>query len=322
MWKYVMVGFDSDYMKYCFSDMMNYDTFLFLNNTMGDGMLSKIQKLCVSEVTNKHFNVPLKQIWMSDYSRWLKYCEYDICFVFSKSQSWLLEYNGGEYIRRLRKQYPSCKIVLYLGDLISSYVRFDVNFFLSNCDHVISYDADDSSRYHLIYAPLPYSKVSIPEDSAIPAFDVFFCGKAKNRLEEIHSIYDFLTNKGLKALFFITGVKKNEQKRDGIVYNRRLKYSEYLQYMNKSKAIVEIKQKDSVGDTLRVKEAFTYGKMLITDNSEINKRAFLNSEQVFIYNEKTGIDIEKFLLNKGKVYEEIKFDELFQVLNKICDKDK
>ncbi|WP_175475078.1 hypothetical protein [Butyrivibrio sp. ob235] len=288
---------------------------------MGNGVLSKIQDVCVSELVNKYINIPLKHIWMNDYSKWLKYCEYDICFVFSKTQSWLLYYSNGIYIDYLRKKYPTCKIVLYLGDLISSYYKFDVNFFINKCDYVISYDSEDARKYHLLYAPLPYSEVDISNDDGIPEFDVFFCGKAKDRLDKIYELYDYLISSGMTVRFFVTGVDNKCQCRTDIVFNKKMNYSRYLQYMKKSKAIVEIRQRESVGDTLRVKEALTYGKLLITDNIEINTREYYNPNQIYIYTRKTGINLEKFKDNKKLNFETVIFDELYMMLHEICYKE-
>ncbi len=323
MWKIVLVGFSPDYYNNCFYKMKDIDSFIFLDNTMGNGVLSKLQKICVSERVNKLVNIPFKRIWINDFSKWLGKGIYedDICFVFSKNQSWLLEYHDGLYFQILRKKYPRSKIVMYLTDVISSFFEFDVSFFKEKCDYVFSYDKDDSENYDLMYVPLPYSKVTIPKDKRLQNFDVFFCGKAKNRLDEIHNIYDYLTDNGFKCLFFVTGVERSKRRSDGIIYNHRIKYSKYLQYMSNSKAILEVIQKDSNGDTLRVKEALSYSKLLITNNCDIIRSVHYNPEQIFIYEKKSGMNINLFKKNLGAKFDAVSFEEFYQIINELCMKN-
>ncbi len=317
-----MVGFDSDYYSSCFSTTNDEKEIIFLNNTLGNGFLSKVQKLCVSEITNKVITVPFKNIWMNDFSGWLKNYEQDVCFVFSKNQSWLLKYKNGKYFDILREKYPGCKIIMYLGNIMSSYYKFEVEFFKTRCDYLISYDEEDARKYDLIYLPLPYGKVYIENDHNISEFDVFFCGKAKDRLEDILRIYEYLSNNGLNCLFFVSGVKGAKKSSEHIIYNRRLKYSRYLQYMKKSKIILEVIPKGSFGDTLRVKEALTYGKLLITDNKNICFRDFYNPEQIFVYDKNYGIDLEKLKRNMNKEFSGKEFNEFFCTIEALCSKAK
>ena len=48
------------------------------------------------------------------------------------------------------------------------------SLFLRKCDKAISYDADDSRKFRLIYAPLSYGKVCIPYESTISEINALF----------------------------------------------------------------------------------------------------------------------------------------------------
>ncbi len=315
MWKYLMIGFDKDYFNYCFAEMKNDDNYVFLNNTMGSGFLSKLQKICCTEVVNKKFEVPFKQLWMNSYKTILKDTD-NVCFVFSKSQSWLLSYKNGYYIDKLRKLYPNCKIMLYLADIISTYYKFDVDFFKNICDYVITYDKSDSEKYGILYCPMAYAKIDGLEDNI--ENDVFFCGKAKDRLEDIYDIYDVLNSNGLKCDFYVTDVPKEKIKESyNIHYNEKISYKEYLNHVAKAKGIIEVIQKNSSVATLRFKEALAYGKVLITNNENIETN--YNKKQIYVYSNLKEIDIDSISESLNLKFSSCKFDELYYFLEKLCE---
>ena len=73
--------------------------------------------------------------------------------------------------------------------------------------------------------------------------DVFFIGANKGRYKHLLLIYDKLSNAGLKCDFFICDVAKKEQiKKDGIVYNKRITYDEVLKHIKASKCVLEVLQ--------------------------------------------------------------------------------
>ncbi len=82
----------------------------------------------------------------------------------------------------------------------------------------------------------------------------------------------------------------------------------------KCDAILEIAQKGSNGDTLRTKEALVYGKLLITDNCDLKTRDYFNPNQVYIYNEKEGVDMDCFRQNQKNKFESVHFDKFYDAL--------
>ena len=318
MWKYVIVGFQEEYFKYCFAEKRNDSKYLFLNNSMGNGVVSKIQKICCSEIINKYIRIPLKEIWMNDYTEYGFDKEDKICFVFSKTQSWLLSYKDGKYIKILRGLYPKCKIVIYLADLIATYYEFDIKFFKKVCDYVISYDKNDCLKYKLIHCELPYYRCEILEESEIEEFDVFFCGRAKNRINKIYAIYDYLVENNFTCVFYVTDVKKEYvDKSKNIIYNKKISYEQYLRLLKKSRILIEIIQNNSAGNTLRMKEALSYSKVLVTNNIELNLKE--RDDQVFIYSNVNQIDIEKLRNGMYKSFLKKDDNDFYIILEKLCN---
>ena len=98
------------------------------------------------------------------------------------------------------------------------------------------------------------------------------------------SIYDKLSNAGLKCDFFICGVEKKDQIfREGIVYNKRISYDEVLKHVKASKCVLEVLQNGNNYVSIRTNEAIQYNKKLLTTNSEIINTSFYNKELVQIF---------------------------------------
>lgn len=318
----VFVGFSYEYNKVCLKRFIMLEG-NFLYEGLGKNRFENwLQKLHCCESVNRYVDIPFKSIWFRDFSE-LNLCSEDkVCFIFSKSQSWVLQYNGGLYIKQLRDKNPNCKIILYLWDLISSYYKFDVEFFKKECDAVLSYDAGDAEKYGLIYCPTPYSSAEVADNTEIEAFDVYFCGKAKNRLQDIFKVYLYLKKNNLKCCFFITGVSEKQKKyKEDITYNRRISYYRNLQYVKKAKFILDIIQKNSKGDSLRIKEAVTYGKKIITNNPEVKKNNYYSPENICVFSKVDDISKE-FLANPQKAnYKNTDFNELGDILAKVGNGD-
>ena len=68
----------------------------------------------------------------------------------------------------------------------------------------------------------------------------------------------------------MTGVPADKQVGGkGLIYNTPITYEENLAYIAKSKCILEILQKNAEGYSLRLWEAITYDKHLLTNNTYV-----------------------------------------------------
>lgn len=102
-------------------------------------------------------------------------------------------------------------------------------------------------------------------------YDAFFIGRDKGRLEEILDVKDRLDKLGLKTVFKIVG------------YNSKpISYKECLDYISKSRIIVDIQGGWQQGMTLRPMESLFYQKKLITNNKDLQTMDFYNSNNIFI----------------------------------------
>ena len=199
------------------------------------------------------------------------------------------------YMRWLRKKYTQAKFVVFLRDLYDNKHPLVDNY---RCEQLvdlwITYDASDAQKYNMEFHPEVESKIDTSIIDTSFHQDVFFAGKAKNRLKEIIAIYDKLTNAGLKCLFYVMRADYNESdKRDGIIFsNRMMKYKEVLTHSLQSKCILEINQEGAIGNTCRFLESVMYNRKLLTNNTSLKNDIFYNPEYISFWETPEQIDTD------------------------------
>lgn len=212
-----------------------------------------------------------------------------LCFVF-------ISYLSIDYLRWLRKNYPTAIFVMFIRDLVAT--RPDVIKNIQDCgviDKWISYDQGDADKYGFYFYPEIESKLNLPVPTVCD-YDVFFAGVAKKRLSQIIETYDKLVDFGLKCKFFIK-VNKGDKiiDRDGIQYSCEfMKYEDILKENLRSKCILEINQEGAVGNTARFLEAVMYNKRLITNNLSLKESKFYNPNYICLFSQTDDIKEDFF----------------------------
>lgn len=129
-------------------------------------------------------------------------------------------------------------------------------------------EPQDCETYGYTYVNTIYSKYPTPELEADR--DILFVGRAKNRLDFLHEMAQKLKRAGITYRFFIFGVKKEDQIVDsGIVYNEYIPYEKVLEYVERSKYVLELLQEGQTGITFRCYECFLYNRTLVTNNNSV-----------------------------------------------------
>lgn len=148
----------------------------------------------------------------------------------------------------------------------------------------ITFDKGDAKKYKLsYYTPfirLPFDEVSVEED-----IDFYFCGLAKDRAKTLLQLKETLEKANYKCLFIIPGITQEH----GVPYD------ENLQFVKRSKCIIDIYQKEQIGLTRRPLEALFYNKKLITNNTDIINYDFYNSNNIFILEQINISSISNFM---------------------------
>ena len=254
-------------------------------------------KLQHSKTTNKYFSLPFKSLWYNTYFK-NNFADQrkPIVFIFNAR---LMEYDYmREYVVWLRKKSPRCKLVVNYWDIVATWKEdASPDAIRGLFDMLISYDRDDAKKYNMYYHPTVYAETKISKPNNTPETDVFFVGAAKNRMKNILETYDILEGAGLNCYFYVMDAKPPyNQERRGIHYVDKdvwLSYEKCIQFVQHSKCVLEIIQQGAKGETLRVWEAITYGKMLLTNNAFIRESRFYDPDYVSIISENKEIDTQR-----------------------------
>ena len=238
-----------------------------------------LRALCnihTSHRANRYFKIPFQEIWYPYFARIKFNNNKPICFIFIGRLPL-------EYIQYLKKSYKNSKCILLYRDLRSVTARLYPNHVDNSIfDYQMSIDRQECINYGMVYFDEFESKIEVPVSDNYPESDVFFAGKAKDRLDRLMQAYHIFTNAGLKCKFYLMNVEKKDQiALPGIQYsNSLMPYTEMLYHTVNSRCVLEINQKEAVGYTSRFLEAVMFNKRLITDNQDVIKSSFYNPENI------------------------------------------
>lgn len=309
-----------DVYDYCYKELENVENVYLIKSHIE--FKNKYENwLYCHHFTNK-FWLPFRGMWNSRYYNNPFNKNDKIIFVLSTAGYKIHEYKA---FKKLRKKYPNCKIILKLDDLVDKIIidkickRKNLHKYLSEYDFIYSFDYNDCENYNLIYNPLVYSAPkeleNVEED-----IDVYFCGKAKDRLELILSTFKQLKEKGFKCKFFINGVSQDKRENiDGLVYlDKFMSYEDNLDYVKRSKCLLEVMQEGGNGYTLRTCEAVAYNKKLITNNYMLKNSDFYDCDMISFFEEPYNIDTD-FINKEKKNFKDRNYFSPIKLLEKIID---
>lgn len=252
---------------------------------------------------NRYVKLPFKSLWYPYYFREKFPDKKPLCFVVSGTFATV----SIEYLRYLKKKYPDCKIVRIHRDLIPLWRQkcpeYTDDVIAELFDLQMSYDEKEAQQYGMIYFSEFESAIDIKPSGDKPACDVFFAGRAKDRLDKLMAVYHKLTQAGLTCHYYLTDVP--EEKRvpfPGVEYaDKGMSYRQMLQRSVDARCLLEINQGGAVGYTSRFLEAVIYGKKLLTDNVAIADTQFYDPRYIQCFTEPEDIDTSFVKADVGAV---------------------
>lgn len=262
--------------------------------------LHKLYVLHNHPLISRKFNVPGKRLWYPYIFKNEFKEDKPFCFICSGY------YVTPGYIKYLKEKYPNSKFVLIHRDLIHLYHErnplFTRELVNELFDLEMSYDLGDVEKYKLVHFDEFESKIEITSVTENNYCDVFFAGAAKDRLPLLIEIYDYLSARGIRVCYYITGTTTESRiERKNIIYsNRNMSYREMLNCSINSKCLLEVQQGGAVGYTSRFLEAVMYNKKLITNNLSVMNSKFYDKEGINVFSKIEDISID-FI--KSDVYE-------------------
>lgn len=287
--EYILIAPGSDYGQAMWSDINLLENGKVLENTLrcSNKLLCILHHIHFSFFINSFVKLPLQFLWRNQYS--LESVKLDDKKKYSIIYT---DISAGrtdiKYLSKLSllKNVTLVLIIVNTMKRREKILKSRLKFFA----YVFTFDKKDAEQYKFFYHPANYSMHPM-EREMNPITDAFFVGISKGRGEKLGEVFERLTDMGLKANFFISGVKKGEKRYQGIHYNQWLEYKEVLKHIRETNCIVEIMEGKQEGLTLRAMEAICYNKRLLTNNKSIQAFPFYKSGYIQIFDEPKDIDI-------------------------------
>ncbi len=300
MMRYIVLSAGQEWNTFSWANALNCKNIIFFENILSNFWAKKFwyRKFFRSKFL-------LKNIWLRFLKRKLG--------IDKKDNTCLLIYDWApitmsrDIIHLLRKEYPAMKIV-YIFTNFTKVSGAKTYGLLDNLkrdfDLVFAFDPLDAEKYGFEYSRLIYEPMVDKSNSDTIEYDLFYVGQAKDRYSKLIEIFKDAVSHGLRCKFFITGVsEKDRYEHPEIVYNQPLPYSEVLNYINKSKCLVDAIQSESSGMTIKTAEAVVLGRKLITTNECVKDESYYRPSNILVYDGNN--DLKKFIDAEFIPYAEI-----------------
>jgi len=285
---YVVLGSDWDLYRSSYSDLYSSEDGIYIAGLsfLYDTKVSKYLNSAIIRIKK----IPLGWLLLLPLYQRLKHIEKPICFVLFSN--WV-EYDYSlRLLKHIKKRFPNSRFVWFMQDLIDTHPRIKsrINQSIRDFDITLSFDLSDCEKYKLVYHPLVFSSININQED-LPNSDIYFLGKAKNRLPEILKSYEILKSKGLKTDFYLVGVPQEQQiYPEEIHYIKGMSYLDNLKHLCGCKCALEIMQKGGSGYTQRVCEVLYFNKKIISNNQCLKDAPFYSDANMCIIDESCNID--------------------------------
>lgn len=250
-----------------------------------------------SEKIAQRVKLPFKNLWYPFYFKNNFRENKPLCFI-------ILNYHLSiDYLFYLKQKYPNCRLVMLHRDFLRVSQRMNPQLPMNQIlDLEMTYDEGESQKYGFPHFCEYESKIDVPINETFVS-DVFFAGRAKDRLSTLMDAYHKLSNSGLKVHFYLTGVpKKSQKKYSGIEYAKHnMSYREMLYYTVNTRCVLEVAQEGQKGYTSRFIDSVMYGKKLITNSEYVKQSKFYDPAYIQIVKNMNDIDVDFIKRGQGFV---------------------
>ncbi len=215
------------------------------------------------------------------YANWKHHLEkYKVIVLFAPVDEKTIQY--------IQAKNPQIKIVYWYWNPAYRIGRPTETHY--NLTDLWTFDKFDAVNYKMKYNNTFYFD-TIQTKPVQLKYDLAFVGRNKHRKERLLELKEFFISQNLKPYFHIVP-NRNEKNPNHI---KELSYSEYLEVVAQSKAILDIMPPSQVGLTLRPMESIFLRKKIISDNPHLKNEPFYNPANVFIIGEDNFEDLPQFL---------------------------
>jgi hypothetical protein len=195
----------------------------------------------------------------------------------------------------------------FVGRLRKENKNADIEYVKSCFDKVYSFDKEDCKKYGLEYFPSLYTtdcKLLSSEYNN----DIVFLGSEKGRGEILKNIYDTFAKYGVKQKYHVYMFDAPYVEADGFTLTSKTEnYKTYLEWVAKSRGILDMPQSGQIGFTLRIMESVFLKKKLVTTYKDIINYKLYSRNNIFIVGYDDECRIKDFVNDE---YEEVCDDVL------------
>ena len=236
-------------------------------------------------------NIPFISFWISSWKRELK--NYDTIITHASKIT-------VPVVKYIKRKKPNMRIIVWYWNPVDKMVR--ESLYPDGICEKWSFDEMDCKKYGLNYNTQYYfDDIYLPNNKI--EFDILFVGGDKGRIESLINIQESFKDLGISTYFHITETKKPIKKYKDI-YKERISYEKILNYISKSRAILDYVSEKQTGLTIRPLEALFFKKKLITNDRLIINRDFYIKENIFVLGEEDYKDLPTFLQSEFKTIDQ------------------
>ena len=195
-----------------------------------------------------------------------------------------------EFLYKFKQHNPQSKLIMYQWD---SNTTNPFKHIIHHFDKVYSFDFKDCKDLSLNYLPLFYTyDVCNYSFNKELASDFFFMGTfIPERYNALVKFKKYISNKKYKLNHFIY-IKKTSLLKEYIkgrkidltlISTRHMNRDVYLSFLASTRIVVDVSSNGQTGLAMRIIEALTRKKKIITSNKYIKDEPYYNSNNILVY---------------------------------------
>lgn len=200
-----------------------------------------------------------------------------------------------EFYRVLKEKNPHARFIYYAWDDIKNLIKQShIRFF----DERFAYNIAECNKYKYEYCPM-FVQNEVVGHGSKDLYDILFIGTAHSDRQKIaNELYLKYGEKYRLFIYLYDPAHTNGR----FCYDRPLKYEEYIEYMRKSKALIDVPQTTQEGPTTRSFDALLTKTKVITVNPHIKEYPIYSDNILIVDRDDIMIDegfIEKPYIETG-----------------------
>lgn len=264
-----------------------YDLEILFKEQFKQFRLTFLQKIIniICRVFFKVNNYPIK----AEQYNFKKYCEKSLKNLASKSYDYCLVIRGDlipEFVIKHARSISKKMVDFQLDGLSVSSKILDYHKYF---DRIFVFDPEDVKRhpsFNLVFLPNCYfGETDFTQPSEI---DLLYIGQfIEKRHQQLSSIHNYLEAQQMHYSSYTSLY----QGRDFVPLHHKIlhhkistTYQENIDFVKKSKTLIDFKRDEHDGLSLRFFEAMQYGKKIITDNFSVKNYDFYHPNNIFVTN--------------------------------------